>query len=129
MGVFDSIAASVLDQMAGEKAGTAKMAIEMFNQYGGLSGILAKFQENGLADIAASWVGTGENKPITSQQITDVLGADTITQMAQKFNLDTSVLSAQLAENLPKVVDKMTPNGEVSKHSNDLFKVVMSMMK
>lgn len=129
MGVFDSIAASVLDQMAGEKAGTAKMAIEMFNQYGGLSGILAKFQENGLADIAASWVGTGENKPISSQQITDVLGAETITQMAQKFNLDTSVLSAQLAENLPKVVDKMTPNGEVSKHSNDLFKVVMSMMK
>lgn len=129
MGVFDTIAASVLDQMAGEKAGTAKIAIEMFNQYGGLSGILAKFQDNGLADIAASWVGTGENKPISSQQITDVLGADTIKQMAQKFDLDASVLSSQLAENLPKVVDKMTPNGEVSKHSNDLFKVVMSMMK
>ena len=129
MGVFDTIAASVLDQMAGEKAGTAKMAIEMFNQYGGLTGILAKFQENGLADIAASWVGTGENKPISSQQITDVLGADTISEMAQKFDLDASVLSAQLAKNLPKVIDKMTPNGEVSKHSNDLFKVVMSMMK
>lgn len=129
MGVFDTIAASVLDQMAGEKAGTAKIAIEMFNQYGGLSGILAKFQDNGLADIAASWVGTGENKPISSQQITDVLGADTIKQMAQKFDLDASVLSSQLADNLPKVVDKMTPNGEVSKHSNDLFKVVMSMMK
>lgn len=129
MGVFDTIAASVLDQMAGEKAGTAKIAIEMFNQYGGLSGILAKFQDNGLADIAASWVGTGENKPISSQQITDVLGTDTIKQMAQKFDLDASVLSSQLAENLPKVVDKMTPNGEVSKHSNDLFKVVMSMMK
>lgn len=129
MGVFDTIAASVLDQMAGEKAGTAKIAIEMFNQYGGLSGILAKFQDNGLADIAASLVGTGENKPISSQQITDVLGADTIKQMAQKFDLDASVLSSQLAENLPKVVDKMTPNGEVSKHSNDLFKVVMSMMK
>lgn len=129
MGVFDSIAASVLDQMAGEKAGTARMAIEIFNQYGGLSGILAKFQDNGLADIAASWVGTGENKPISSQQITDVLGADTIKQIAQKFDLDASVLSSQLAENLPKVVDKMTPNGEVSKHSNDLFKVVMSMMK
>lgn len=129
MGVFDKIAASVLDQMAGEKAGTAKIAIEMFNQYGGLTGILSKFQENGLADIAASWVGTGENKPISSQQITDVLGADTISQMAQKFDLDASVLSAQLAENLPKVIDKMTPNGEVSKHSNDLFKVVMSMMK
>ena len=129
MGVFDTIAASVLDQMDGEKAGTAKLAIEMFNQYGGLSGILAKFQDNGLADIAASWVGTGENKPISSQQITDVLGADTINQIAQKFDLDASVLSSQLAENLPKVVDKMTPNGEVSKHSNDLFKVVMSMMK
>ncbi|MFV1921240.1 MAG: YidB family protein [Methylotenera sp.] len=129
MGVFDGIAASVLDQMAGEKAGTAKMAIEMFNQYGGLSGILAKFQENGLADIAASWVGTGENKPISSKQITDVLGADTIKQMAQKFDLDATVLSTQLAEHLPKVVDKMTPNGELSKHSNDLFKVVMSMMK
>ncbi len=129
MGVFDSIAASVLDQMAGEKAGTARMAIEIFNQYGGLSGILAKFQESGLADIAASWVGTGENKPISSNQIMDVLGADTINEMANKFDLDANVLSSQLAEHLPKVIDKMTPNGEVSKHSNDLFKVVMSMMK
>jgi uncharacterized protein YidB (DUF937 family) len=129
MGVFDSIAASVLDQVAGEKAGTAKIAIEMFNQYGGLNGILAKFQESGLADIAATWVSTGENQPISAQQITEAFGADDIAEMAKKFNFDTNVMSTQLAEHLPKVIDKLTPNGEVSKHSNDLFKVVMSMMK
>ena len=118
-----------LDQMAGEKAGTAKMAIEMINQYGGLSGIQAKFQESGLADITASWIGAVENKPISSNQIMDVFGDDAINELANKFDLDASVLSSQLTEHLPKVVDKMTPNGEMSKHSNDLFKVVMSMMK
>ncbi|MGJ8619499.1 MAG: YidB family protein [Methylophilaceae bacterium] len=129
MGIFDSIAGTVLDQMAGEKAGTAKMAIEMFNQYGGLTGVLAKFQESGLADVAASWVANGENKPVSSQQVTDALGADDIMQMADKFGINPSALSGQLAEHLPNVVDKMTPNGEVNHHSNDLFKVVMSMMK
>lgn len=129
MGIFDSIAGTVLDQMAGEKAGTAKMAIEMFNQYGGLTGVLAKFQESGLADVAASWVANGENKPVSSQQVTDALGTDVIMQMADKFGINPSALSSQLAEHLPNVVDKMTPNGEVNHHSNDLFKVVMSMMK
>ena len=129
MGFFDSIAGSVLDQMAGEKAGTAKLAIEIFNQYGGLNGIIAKFQEGGLSDIAASWIGNGENQPVSPTQITDVFGSDAIATIAAKFNINTDSLSSQLAEHLPNVIDKMTPNGEINHQSNNLLKVVMGMMK
>jgi uncharacterized protein YidB (DUF937 family) len=129
MGLFDSVAGAVLGQAMGDKGNTAKIAMEMFNQYGGLSGILAKFQEGGLADIAASWVGNGANAPISSKQITDILGSGAIAEMAAKFGLSPDMLSSQLADHLPAVIDKMTPNGEVSNNKADLLKAVMGMMK
>ncbi len=129
MGLFDSVAGAVLGKMMGEKSEMAKVAMEMLNQYGGIEGILAKFKESGLADIAATWVGNGQNAPITSSQITDALGSDTIAKIAGKFGLSPDMLSGQLAEHLPNVIDKMTPNGEVNNNSNDLLGAVLGMLK
>jgi uncharacterized protein YidB (DUF937 family) len=129
MGMFDSVAGAVLGQVMGDKGGTAKIAMEMFNQYGGLGGILGKFQEGGLADTAASWVGKGENAPVSSSQITDVLGSGAISEMAAKFGISPDTLSSQLAEHLPGVVDKMTPDGEVNNNSGDLLGTVLGMLK
>lgn len=129
MGLFDSVAGAVLGQVMGDKGGMAKIAMEMFNQYGGLPGILNKFQEGGLADVAASWVGKGENASVSSNQITDILGSDAIAGMAEKFGISPSMLSGQLAEHLPDVVNKMTPDGEVNDNSADLLGTVLGMLK
>lgn len=129
MGLFDSVAGAVLGKMLGEKSDMAKVAMEMLDKFGGIEGVLAKLKEGGLADIAATWVGNGKNAPVSSSQITDALGADTIAEIAGKFGISPNILSGQLAEHLPNVIDKMTPNGKVSGNSNDLLGTVLGMLK
>ncbi|MGQ0443308.1 MAG: YidB family protein [Methylophilaceae bacterium] len=129
MGLFDSIAGAVLGKLGGEQGGMAQVAMEMFNQNGGLGGILDKFKEGGLAEQAASWVGKGENLPISAEQISSVLGNGAIAEMAAKFGISPETLSAQIAQHLPTVIDKMTPNGEVSSDSGNLLSTVLAMLK
>lgn len=129
MGIFDSVAGAVLGKVMGDKGGMAQIALEMFNQNGGLTGILDKFKEGGLAEQAASWVGKGENMPISAEQISSVLGNSAIAEMAAKFGIDPDTLSSQIAEHLPTVVDKLTPDGEVSADSGNLLSTVLGMLK
>ncbi len=129
MGLFDNVAGAVLGKMMGDKGGMAQIALDMFNQNGGLSGILDKFKEGGLAEQAASWVSKGENMPISAEQLSGVLGSDAIAGMAAKFGISPETLSAQIAEHLPTVIDKMTPDGEVNEGSGNLLSTVLGMLK
>ena len=129
MGMLDGLVGSVLGKVMGEKAGMAQVAMEMFNTNGGVGGILEKFKTGGLADAAASWVGTGDNIPVSADQISSVLGSDQIAAMAAKFGIDPATLSAQIAEYLPSVVDKMTPNGAVEADSGNILSSVLGMFK
>lgn len=130
MGLFDSIAGQVMNKITGGSTdGIAAAAMEMFNNNGGLSGILDKFKAGGLGEQAASWVSKGENLSVTPEQITSVLGDGQIAAMAAKFGLTPEVLSSQIADHLPGVVDKMTPNGEVGADSGGLLGSVLGMLK
>lgn len=130
MGLLDSVAGAVLGKvMGGNQGGMAAIAMEMFNQHGGIGGILDKFKAGGLGDAAASWVGKGENIPVSADQISSVLGSGAIAEMAAKFGIDPATLSAQIAQHLPGVVDKMTPNGQVEAHSPDMLSTVLGMFK
>ncbi len=130
MGLLDNVAGAVIGNMlGGDKGGMAKIAMEMFNQNGGLGGLLTKFNDGGLADVAGSWVGQGDNIPVSSNQITDILGSDMVANMAEQFGISPDILSGQLAEHLPGVIDKMTPDGEVNDKSGDLLGTVLGMLK
>ena len=129
MGLFDSVASAVMGKLGGEQGNMGQVAMDMFNQHGGLSGVLEKFKESGLGEQAASWVGKGENLPITAEQISNVLGDGEIASMAAKFGITPETLSSQIAEHLPNLVDKMTPNGEVSADSSNLMTSVLGMFK
>ena len=80
---------------------------------GGIEGLVKKFKEKGLGDTISSWIGTGENKPITGDQIHQVLGQDTIKKLAEKAGISTDEISKKLASMLPQVIDKLTPNGKL----------------
>jgi uncharacterized protein YidB (DUF937 family) len=130
MGLFDSVANAVLGKVTGgEQGGLAQMAMEMFNQNGGVSGLVEKFQAGGFGEVAASWVGKGENLPISADQIASVLGNGQIAEMAAKFGISPEVLSGQIAEHLPTVIDKLTPNGTVEGDSGNLLSTVLGMLK
>jgi len=82
-------------------------------QTGGLQGLIQSFQDKGLGGVVASWVGTGENLPITADQLTSVLGQNHLQEMAQKVGLPVEGLTEKLSGLLPQVVDQLTPNGKV----------------
>ncbi|MEQ1766350.1 MAG: YidB family protein, partial [Methylotenera sp.] len=103
--------------------------LELFNQNGGLDGILEKFKAGGLAEQAASWVSKGENLPISADQISSVLGSGAIADLAAKFGINPETLTSQIAEHLPTVVDKLTPEGKVTGESSNLLNTVLGLIK
>jgi len=129
MGLFDSLAGAVLSNMGGDKGTMLQIAMDLFKQNGGLEGVVAKFNEAGLAEQAASWIGKGDNQPISADQVIEVLGRDSIAGIAEKLNMSPSDISEKIAEYLPQAIDKMTPNGEVDGNSGSLLTAVMGMLK
>ena len=59
---------------------------------GGLSAIVAKLQQAGFGDQVKSWIGNGQNLPITADQLQQVLGSDTVRQLAARFNIPVDQL-------------------------------------
>lgn len=129
MGLFDSLAGNMLGKLGGDKGAIAQVAIDLFDQNGGLNGVLEKFKSAGLSDEVASWVSTQHNLPISVEQITQVLGYSTIQQAAAKLNMNAQDISAKIAEYLPQVIDRMTPNGELPREPVNVLATLMGMMK
>jgi uncharacterized protein YidB (DUF937 family) len=82
-------------------------------EFGGLQGLIAKFQQGGLGDVVNSWVGKGENLPISAEQLSGVLGQGALADLASKFGVNTGDLAGQLSSVLPGMVDKLTPGGQL----------------
>ncbi|MEO6022804.1 MAG: YidB family protein, partial [Burkholderiales bacterium] len=74
----------------------------------------------GLADQAQSWVSTGQNMPVSGEQMHNVLGADMIQKIAAKLGIDPSQASEGMAHLLPNLIDKLTPNGAVPQSGSEL---------
>ena len=79
---------------------------------GGLEGLVAKFQEAGLGDVIGSWIGSGQNQPISADQLANVLGSNALSGIASKLGVDPGVVAGQLANILPGLVDNLTPTGQ-----------------
>jgi len=80
---------------------------------GGLGGLIGKFQQSGLGDVVGSWVGTGQNLPVSPDQVQNVLGSDIVSQIASHLGVSHGEAAGQLSQMLPDVIDKLTPHGEV----------------
>jgi uncharacterized protein YidB (DUF937 family) len=80
---------------------------------GGLGGLLKLFESKGLGEQVASWVGLSENKPLSGGQVAAVLGPDQVRSMAQQAGVEPEHASNLLAELLPKMIDKLTPEGKI----------------
>ena len=78
---------------------------------GGLAELAQGFERQGLGHVIGSWVGPGENLPISGQQLQSVLGDQKLGQVAQRLGLPPATAATTLAAVLPAVVDRLTPNG------------------
>ena len=123
MGLLDSVIGAVAGGMGGSHgAGGAQGALlnavigmlangQGQGQGGGLGDLIAKFTQNGMGDVIGSWVGHGQNAPISGDQLSNVLGADTISDIAARLGLSHEEAAGQLSQALPQVVDRLTPQG------------------
>jgi uncharacterized protein YidB (DUF937 family) len=80
---------------------------------GGLPGLVARFQQGGLGDVVQSWIGSGQNLPVSPDQLRAVLGGDTLASLARQFGLAPADVATQLSQLLPGVVDTLTPQGHL----------------
>lgn len=93
---------------------------------GGLGGLGEQFQQAGLGDVLSSWIGTGQNRQVSGDQLTQVFGQDKLSQLGAQLGMDGSSLAGELSQILPSLIDQMTPQGQVpqaaeSGNPNDLF--------
>ncbi len=94
---------------------------------GGLAGLTQLFNQGGLGTVMQSWIGTGQNLPISPEQLQQVLGNGQLQQLAAKAGLDQGQLTQELSHLLPRVVDHLTPAGKLPE--GDLMGGAMEMLR
>jgi uncharacterized protein YidB (DUF937 family) len=105
--MFDGILGGVVG------AEMATVVNDLIVKHGGVQGIVAQLEQQGLSGTVKSWIGTGPNQAITADQIHQVFGSDAVKQLAAKVGLSPDVLAAKLSQVLPQAIDKLTPTGAV----------------
>ena len=134
MGLLDSIlgAASGKTEGSGGAAQLIGVLGGLLAQSGGLEGLANKFAQGGQGNAFQSWVGMGENQPISSNQVQNALGSEQVKALAAKMGIDPAQASGFLAEYLPKIVDKLTPEGKVdptADHQQGLAALLPSLLQ
>jgi uncharacterized protein YidB (DUF937 family) len=121
MGILDSLSNILSSPEAKNIEGQLESAVVpvVLNQVlgqgnqGGLSAIVAKLQQAGFGDQVKSWIGSGQNIPITAEELQQVLGSEKVRELAARFNIPVDQLSKVLAQQLPTAVDQASPDGKL----------------
>jgi len=132
MGLLDGLLGGLMGGGSGQaqqgQSPLMMLALQMIQQNGGLPGIISKLQQGGLGSQANSWVGTGQNMPVSGDQLSRALGAGNLGQLAQQFGLSHGDASSGLAQMLPQIIDQMTPHGQVPDNHGDMLAEALSAL-
>jgi uncharacterized protein YidB (DUF937 family) len=129
MSLLDAMRALVGEETADGAGKLALGAIELLQgaDHGGLAGVLAKFREQGFEDAVNSWIGTGANLPIGGEDIQRVLGSEKLRDLAARAGVPPDFASGELASILPRIVDRLTPDGRLP--DSALAQQALSMLR
>ena len=123
MGLLDDLGKEVMNRAlggttaAGATTGAAEMnwlqlGVSQLEKFGGLEGVMARFEQKGFGDLIDSWVGTGKNLPLSADQIMEVLGKRNVQDVAAQAGTDAATAAQGIAQVLPRLIDKLTPDGQ-----------------
>jgi uncharacterized protein YidB (DUF937 family) len=120
MSLLDSVLGAVTGKTEGATEANPLVGIlgTLLTQPGGLQGLMSKFSQAGLGNVFSQRVSTGPNPPISGDQIQKVLGSDQIKALAAKLGVDPAQASQVLAQHLPAIVDRLTPEGKIDPTAN-----------
>ena len=100
---------SVLDKLGGLLGGASVGSV----MSGGLRDLIERFKQNGQGHAADSWVSTGPNQQLRSDQIEQAIGPEVLNTLSQHTGLSREELLSRLTRDLPAAVDKFTPAGRL----------------
>jgi uncharacterized protein YidB (DUF937 family) len=128
MGFLDHLMGDAKTALAGHESTLAPMLLSLVGggdsqaaQTSGVGGLVGRFKQAGLGNIVESWVSNEQpNKQVTPDQVQSALGEQDVSALAGKTGLPKGALLVTLATLLPKLIDSMTPNGEVPKTATDV---------
>jgi len=105
----------LLDGVLGGAVGAEMVSVvnQLIEKHGGVQGIVAQLEQQGLGQTVRSWVGTGPNQPISPGQVHQAFGQTMLSELAAKSGLNAQDLAQKLSQVLPQVVDKLTPGGTI----------------
>ncbi len=105
----------LLDGLLGGAVGAemATVVNSFIQQHGGVQGIVAQFEKQGLGPTVQSWVANGPNQPISPEQVHQVFGSGMIAQLAARAGMNPQELAQKLSQVLPTAIDKLSPEGKV----------------
>jgi uncharacterized protein YidB (DUF937 family) len=105
--------ADLLKIILGMLANGGQVGGQGSGQGGGLASLVEQFRAAGLGEQVNSWISSGQNLPVSPEQLQGALGSDQMSQIAERMGLSTGDLSAQMSQMLPQVVDHFTPAGQM----------------
>ena len=114
MGLLDSVTDALglnFNRIEAEAAPALISAVLARTNFGNLQGLVAQLQQCGLGPQVQSWLGNGQNLPVTPDQLRSAIGSDQVRALAQQFGVDPDAALKLLAQHLPRVVDQASPNG------------------
>lgn len=116
--ILGSIASQVLSGLGGQQGANPLLAVvsqllSSNGPTGGLAGLAQQLQGAGLGDQLQSWISTGQNLPVSADQLSQALGPDRMNQLASAAGMEPQALGAGLAQALPQAIDRLTPDGQM----------------
>ena len=85
----------------------------LLKQSGGITGLAHQFTAKGFGDIIHSWISTGQNLPISTEQVQTALGAKQVETIASMAGISPEAAQSGLTQVLPLLVDQLTPDGKI----------------
>ncbi len=128
-GQLGSLVSSLSGGNASQAGNLLAAAASLLQQNGGLTEVLAKFEQAGLGSAAQSWVGTGPNASIDADQLTNVLGSGAIGQVASQLGMSNGQAGSALAQLLPEIINQLTPQGQVPGNHADMLAQGLALLK
>jgi uncharacterized protein YidB (DUF937 family) len=133
MGLLDQLSGQLMGKLGAQQQDSVPQSallssvMGLIGGSGALSSTLQKLKDSGLEEQVTSWIGSGENQPVSGDQIKDALGEETVQQIAQQSGIAPEHAATGLAQLLPQIINELTPNGQVP--HEDLLQEGLSLLK
>ncbi|HVO87284.1 MAG TPA: YidB family protein [Casimicrobiaceae bacterium] len=125
--MFESLLSGVVNELQARNP-MVRVALQVLEQNGGLQGLLQRAQAAGYEQHVQSWIGTGQNMPIDAAALTRILGSGPLARIAAQCGVNPQEVAGSLAQTLPTVVDRTTPQGSIPDDHDSLVSQAIALL-